>query len=347
LHSVIERFGTWLGKQAQRSAPQETLALISDSFAKAVLFSFVVCLVMNSGYCRYKLGKPMERVLKLIGEYSIEIDNMRRWLPKWDNSSAYDGFGEGTTIEQWAWEFLRRNPYYNRAWDKWFAISCELCGRSVKSEDTADLEVQFGEIEDCLKCYGIADQVALCHPSKKNAPKFFTNQYPRIYRFDAKTQRFRLHDTGVVEPEFSYKPMQDHDLGAYISYPSEIIVMLSLYEDINGQLGTIRRECSKIEAELEYFLVPRAIKKVRNDKYVYYLRILDAFYWGVTDINSINRKLRSRPGNTNFKGGGSDYEKTNKALGTALDMMMRNYLDVLDLAHYKPALMEYQLGHYG
>jgi hypothetical protein len=172
------------------------------------------------------------------------------WLPDWRDASAYPG--PATLLYDWAWEFLRRNPEYQRRWCEWNAPRAE--GERRRRIRLSVFKQEFGVLLPR-------------EPQSTEAPTF-------------------EWDIGVVERPPRSRLPDDQEFFARISLqPGQAAVVFDLRLQLNKQLAGAEEwlkghaKLRKGLGELEEF--PLETPRVRE--FPGYLRLLDADAAGVTN----------------------------------------------------------------
>jgi Family of unknown function (DUF6499) len=184
------------------------------------------------------------------------------WLPDWKDESKYPD-PKNADGRVWAWEFLRRNPEYQRLWKKYAKLppGPVYCGPSARA---------FWEIcERSEREFGIKipapPAMATTNLTFKWRPKF-VNQKPRYWVLPVK-----LSKKGNFElPEI------------YVEDPAEVVVKFDLRSQIGPQLDYVGKLLKKELKRLTRAKLLRGEPRARFENYRDYLRVLDAKLSGVT-----------------------------------------------------------------
>ena len=184
------------------------------------------------------------------------------WLPDWNDETKYP---EPKTAagRVWAWEFLRRNPRYQRLWKRYAKLGPGpiYCGRSAEAlkVTTERFEQDFGVLNPAPPAMTTAD------PAFKWRPKF-VNQKPRYWVLPVKVSK----NDNFEMPEI------------YLEDPAEVVVKFDLRSQIGPQLDDVGELLKKELKRLIGAKLLRGEPRARFDNYPDYLRVLDAKLSGVT-----------------------------------------------------------------
>jgi hypothetical protein len=172
------------------------------------------------------------------------------WLPNWIESRAYPGPCD-LNLNQWAWEFLRRNPRYQQDW----AEKAEPVVTSTGSFDNTLISKELdAEIKKIEQKYGI---MMAQDPRDGRWPPAFRSEFVTMYEC----------------PSFldSVRCTIQVDRG-------ELYVKFNLKQPISGQMEVVRgwiENCQRDLVNLGEIPKPRQTRNWR-DKWPMYLRVLDA-----------------------------------------------------------------------
>jgi hypothetical protein len=185
------------------------------------------------------------------------------WLPNWENDLAkYPKITEKSRVE-WAWQFLRRNPKYQRLWAQLIQPQYQ-CAHVKASLERADRDGPY-------RIVGVRRQVRLEEIGYQLEPfiRFGISTIPPDpaepkpkLRFSAEFIRYAT--TPSMRPNFSYKlPI--------VLTGDEVVVWLNLNRSIDQQLAKVKTLMKDLAAErkLEPF-------RFQPKTYQRYLRLLDA-----------------------------------------------------------------------
>lgn len=198
------------------------------------------------------------------------------WLPDWKDSDSYPQ-PDNTSLNAWAWEFLRRNPDYQQDYRSWKSLGIDedfLPHQPGHSMDLAYCEPEAYDGETFRQYCDRHSDYRLVPLSVKRG-----NDYGLDYLHDPRNSaRFVRFDTGV-SPRYLV-----HDGNGPKEYagirpekPGEVVVKLSLEWPIGVQVDRLQRILSRHQRRLEEKGVITAHKKRNHPKkYSTYLRLLDA-----------------------------------------------------------------------
>ncbi len=186
--------------------------------------------------------------------------NNHDWLPDWRDESEYPNIKKATSKE-WAWEFLRRNPEYQKQWDKEIAPYFDSVTCSLSSSANKNL------VDDIKKKFGIS----------KNTPPDYRQSNSEI-SFISNVLTFVLHSFYPLESEPT-KHSIDSKLG-------EIVTKINLRYPVKPQVDVIASFArSHQKLLLDHYIIENPNKRKTLTKYNEYLRILDAKSRGIKDFD--------------------------------------------------------------
>jgi hypothetical protein len=172
------------------------------------------------------------------------------WLPNWTEPCAYPGPYD-LDLNQWAWEFLRRNPRYQQDWAEKVEAVVTSNGAFDSSLISKELDAEITKIE---QKYGI---MMPQDPGDGRLPPSFRSEFVNMYEC----------------PSFL-----DSVRWAIQVCPGELYVKFNLKRPIGDQMEVVRKWIENRQRDL--VSVGRATKprRTRNwrDKWPMYLRVLDA-----------------------------------------------------------------------
>jgi hypothetical protein len=182
------------------------------------------------------------------------------WLPDWQDASQYPN-EEETSLEQWAWEFLRRNSKYRNLWAVSFEENLELFNRALQLEATQLSDGSFAFVssdQELKKVCQLADNFNYLFRLVTFPPHPSENRI--ALRFEG--QRL-IHKLGSSEISLSR---------------NEAAIICNFDLPIKEQVAEIESflKCEKQRRGLKE-------KRLRIEKYRTYLRILDAKMKYATD----------------------------------------------------------------
>lgn len=172
-------------------------------------------------------------------------------MPDWRDPEAY-AYTEGLHVHEWAWEFLRRNPDYRAAWEKYQVAAAK----------------GFGASWGVTTRFGISDPVDPAIPAPEGVPDWLETVDSVL---DQITDEEYVERYGDGAPD-DLKEIFIFDVGRPIK-PQLEIAAAWLRQAQQDALGKI------LEAP-----------KVRRDNLVLYLRLIDARDQGAS-IGERGRKL--------------------------------------------------------
>lgn len=250
------------------------------------------------------------------------------WLPNWRDPSAYPNPKDNISAAQWAWEFIRRNPEYQRLYrigkrhqKRWLENNKanKNFSRYYQCSPLADKNESYDEyifrchaegvipevkpkIEQILKKFPVAKFSKDLDPKNKIPPEFTDNyDYPYIY------------DSVDYEKRFSYR----------INGRDEVMIVFSLALPLNNQIDVARDYL--IDSQYVYKEEGNKVRhKWRVDLSVLgnYLRYLDA------DTNGITQAEMAKviyPNQNEL----STRQRVNKGLGKALEYRNEGFYKIL------------------
>jgi hypothetical protein len=184
----------------------------------------------------------------------------------WRKSEDY-AYTESLLIHGWAWEFLRRNPDYIRAWQAY--IAAQVAMAAAVTNRRAAVDARNSAWTEVTGRWG------LVQPSD---PSLNAEEVPILQWSTAG----RIH-VGFVQDWHCH-----HDHDRWPGYPSQVAISFDFRLPIEELIDTashILRDCERQLTEdgiLPGLLVGMPKGRIRLDKYPLYLRLLDAQLAGAT-----------------------------------------------------------------
>ncbi|MCP5274867.1 MAG: hypothetical protein H6936_08480 [Burkholderiales bacterium] len=188
----------------------------------------------------------------------------KKWKrPDWTKENEYSYLDGNTSNEIWAWEFLRRNPEYQIAYNESRHKNNE--GKQTFGPDTVDLYTWF-ELEPKSK---------ICDPGKLIPPSFYFKKYPHV--------------------NFPIRPLSQQSRNELPEY--EFLFVLSIDHDIGSQLKLLKKFLEDEERSAQ----KPPVGKKKN--YIKYLRVLDGFEAGAEndEIYNIVDDINDQKGNSSLE----------------------------------------------
>ena len=196
------------------------------------------------------------------------------WLPNWKNSDEYPN-PKNTIADQWAWEFLRRNPEYQE--------DLLPLVKDDKTDFSAEVYCRPSDYQLAEK-YGFWSPMIYNPAEPFNFNISFLDIYPMRKSYDdtSKEGTEQIHEEMKKIPDVhSY----NFDRDPLISeHPREVVLKfnleLSLKEQLKRAAQMLNNERDKLEGDKR--IVPVVSRKQNPELYVIYLRILDADTFGAS-----------------------------------------------------------------
>lgn len=192
---------------------------------------------------------------------ALQQRDFQDWCePDWLKPKTYD-YTEGFTYDQWAWEFLRRNPVYRKEWDGW------VRNDAAASKATNDPQ---GEAARIVLAAAKWHLISPCDPSLP-----VSTELP-IWRREARQwEPFMLGDLGPDKFGRPFKRIRkDRALSQYADFgPHVQAFALSLNHPIPAQLDLVREQI--VEYQKEHGLDTEVTARSRKEIWGLYLRALD------------------------------------------------------------------------
>ena len=207
------------------------------------------------------------------------------WLPDWTKPEQYPD-PKNASLEQWAWEFLRRNPEYQEDYvrvkdmpghDEYGKYKSQsIFSNFYKTEPPMKKDELFNDYinrvgesytvwairDEILDKYGLDHFCKEINPATNIPPQFSNDIYP------------------LYAPKRTKKKA-----GASLEqvYPDEIVMVFSLSLNIKQQLEVAKNVLNIRKSELKAIGLIEVPERRRTQIYRQYLRILDAKLIGITE----------------------------------------------------------------
>ena len=165
--------------------------------------------------------------------------------PNWRNDIEYD-FTENLSLNDWAWQFLRRNPTYKVDWEK--TLSKFENHIPISTHDEV-----FYVFPDGRKKYGFSQNVII-DPST-DYPSFYGDQLFFSQSYDPIKTNDLLHDLKIDK--------------------NQRVLVVDYTKSISSQLNHYKREL--INEQEELIKTDDITIKIPKNDWKKYLRILDAY----------------------------------------------------------------------
>ena len=183
---------------------------------------------------------------------SLDYPEELSWLPDWRDASQYPPV-EGTSGTRWAWEFLRRNPDYQRDYSS-LPEDIKKCLTKVHPG-----RVSYGGNECHMTIYPLPSREVLAH-LERMVTKFHLRK--NVYPISPESGQTNL----IFGP---YTHRRSPSASFVDTSPDKVLIEFDLKLPIEGQIKLARhslREKGALVGGLKY----------RPEKFPSYLRILDA-----------------------------------------------------------------------
>jgi hypothetical protein len=184
------------------------------------------------------------------------------WVPHWKDKSKYPD-PKNTSGRVWAWEFLRRNPAYQQLWEKRAALPSKAVHKGDSARAIWEIRERFE------RDFGVSTP----------APPGLTVEDPefgRVPRFINQTPRYWASPVNLSEDDEFEMPEITFE------HETEVIVKFDLRAQIKSQLDAVDRILKTEIKRLTEAGVLRGEPRARLDRYLSYLRLLDAKLIGTT-----------------------------------------------------------------
>lgn len=173
-------------------------------------------------------------------------------LINWKNPKYYDHIHEDAPDEVCAWEFLRRNPQYQRDFYEYNRTGKFLGYTRYILNDDGQYIPRHEEVRDW---YGLSYDSKNYDPRKRKCPTFATGKYP----FCAQSDNNALQATSAGQDIDNLNLKQD-----------EVAVVLSISHNLEDQIALIK---DRLKQQYQQRII--TFRK-RKEHYSRYLRLLDA-----------------------------------------------------------------------
>jgi len=186
------------------------------------------------------------------------------WKPiNWIDLKNYEHIEEDSPDEVYAWEFLRRNPQYQNDFGE-YERTKKFPGytRYILSSEGQ----YISRYEDMLDWYRLSREFINIDPKIATLPAFVKEDYPRYLQKDD----FLGFDAKDDTEEDFLELRQD-----------EVVVVLSTSQNMDNQFDRIKDQLKLKQDKNSAF-------RRRRDKYLTYLRLLDAVLLGAPEAEILN-----------------------------------------------------------
>lgn len=186
------------------------------------------------------------------------------WKPiNWIDLKNYEHIEEDSPNEVYAWEFLRRNPQYQNDFAE-YERTKKFPGytRYILSSEGQ----YISRYEDMLDWYRLSREFINIDPKIATLPAFIKGDYPRYLQKDD----FSGFDAKDDTEEDFLELRQD-----------EVVVVLSTSQNLDNQFDRIKDQLKLKQDKNSAF-------RRRRDKYLTYLRLLDAVLLGAPEAEILN-----------------------------------------------------------
>lgn len=188
----------------------------------------------------------------------MEIPKIPYPIKNWENLNEYPHPKE-TSREQWAWEFLRRNPNYQEDYFEYKNSPPDLLTEYEYPDQDNPKVTKKVKLGIYIKNrYGICGGI-LIDPSNDNPEKIFPQfQNTEMLHFPEKFWEYS-------EGEYTWKP----------KHPFQVAIVFDLSFPLPKQIAKAK---NILKYKKSFFKDRLPASKSRPEKYVEYLRLLDAKY---------------------------------------------------------------------
>ncbi|HEY0511488.1 MAG TPA: DUF6499 domain-containing protein [Thermoanaerobaculia bacterium] len=228
-------------------------------------------------------------------------------MPDWHNPDDYD-YAEKLQLHDWAWEFLRRNPAYRLAWDR-FLVAVESDRRAVLASqpdkglyDAMDLAYKAASEE-----FGLIKPVDPDHSAMKTAEEL-------------ELAWWNVGGVGILQdwnqPRDSSRPWPGYPRSIALSFD----FTLPLEAQIEHAKGVLLRCRNTLQTKGFPWEDDKPKVRVNRQRFLLYLRLLDAERAG-TSLGEMGRRL--------FKNHGDNRKSAKNALQQARWMSEAGYRELL------------------
>lgn len=205
--------------------------------------------------------------------------------PDWKKTGDYKRFNSQTKPKRWAWEFLRRNPEYQKAWDRELqdyrktiavylsnpANKKKAKGMRLNADQNKQITVLTGKAIDEAEKWGL---YALLNPDIDDFTK--AESESNLISLWLKKVGLPVSMPGRVLPKPSYAPYAGIRSHVIKYKESEAVAVFDLTRPLQPQL---KRISAKLLKRQQSFNVKDRRKHI--DEWVRYLRLLDAVASGL------------------------------------------------------------------
>lgn len=211
-----------------------------------------------------------------------------RPIAGWRNPANYPKAGARLSLNRWAWEFLRRNPGYQAAWESYRAIVAAILADNEGDESKIEDDPRFGHYEP--ERLDGEDEAAWRARVKRGRRTPIDSWIAREWGmkfspplpnpFDFAGPFFISFSTsaGVTSPSH-------WDTAGISVLQPESVFLIDFRKPIDGQIDALRRYAighQKFLIDQGIIEAPEKINERRKD-WPAYLRLLDAELEGVTE----------------------------------------------------------------
>lgn len=242
-----------------------------------------------------------------LARWEAEFDH--EWgVPNWRDESQYPGPSD-LTPELWRWQFIRRMEDYREAWDRAAPIEHEMLahdarGRMHVMPATARwFQLEFIPYRDVDTFWGLFRYLLVRYPNPRvNFPQVIKGVRSGLRFHDLHLevtgyQKFAKEDGRVIEVD----PITVHETRASRrrewGIPLTVTRTFDLTRPLGPQLDRAASSLKRLQQARgqQYGFLPELAAqergRVRNEKWLLYLRVLDARAEAVT-FDEIGRTLR-------------------------------------------------------
>lgn len=213
-----------------------------------------------------------------------------KWIPDWKDKSNYNHLTSVNEIsnKQWAWEFIRRNPEYQRLYIKFIKSDVSFWRRDNNKD-----KPEFSDYVQCTPNAYAKESYAKYmtriagSDSEQPCPSFSPKNSEILERFPFKNLSKALNPKNNKPPKFRYareypyvSKVKDGKFLASktLKGDDEVLMIFSLKHSLNKQLQSAKKHLSSEQSR--YASTPdHAIKeecKIHYSNLVLYLGYLDA-----------------------------------------------------------------------
>lgn len=254
---------------------------------------------------------------------------MARPITDWRNPANYPKAGARLSLNRWAWEFLRRNPSYQAAWESYRDTVAAILADNEGDESKIEDDPRFGHYEpERLDGEGHSAWIArVKHGRLTPIDSWIAREYglksspPLPNPFDSAGPFFTCFSTsaGVTMPAH-------WDTAGISVLQPESVFLIDFRKPIDGQIDALRRYAAghqKFLIDRGIIEAPEKINERRND-WPAYLRLLDAELEGVTEPADLAAAIY--PDDSNDYPDFPVSHRINKAQGRARQLRDGGYL---------------------